>query len=585
LNWLTHFSTTKSYIFDAKPCLDGGVLIGTSSRYDAQDPANQAIGYWAGAIKPNYTTGTITCGYGETTVVGVGTSWLANVEPGMFLFNNASFNTFLGEVKSVESNTSLTLVDKILKSRSANNYALVSVRPLGNRTTTGRITCTTGSATVTGANTKFKYQKLDNGTWDIFRAVDMKYVGQVSSVASNTSLTLTGNAGQNLDNEQYVAVQQDHTYAYDTGTTELGFITAVYARRQFYANRADHKDTDKIWFSSEIDFEAVDKSKQDGDFVRVKGAGTRRHNSPIKAMVPAYNSLLIIKESETYALFGESPDSFEVRKIADDGVLCGMSAQPYKGGVVYAGREAIYWYDGVEAQNISQDKLGEFYKQCVSTFDPETFRMWGMTYRDHYFLHIESVTPPFGVTRGNSSTTPSRLTIVIYLPTYAYSVFTNFDFRGHLALNPEEELGMWYLINDNTGVARVCKLDDVFDTEGLDVLTCEGNTLGPRFHLEMKRFDGDEQVRKKLWKQLTAHYSINGDTLTVDVIPGLDQPGTATSTTFPDTTGAWTPKRVKFLKRAHHLGLRVYETTQRAATSVKLGPFALVIKRQRPQKV
>jgi len=583
LTWGGNFSNSISYILDAKPALAGGALIGTSSRYDATDSANQLIGYWAGARKANYSTGTMTSTLSSTAVTGSGTSWSTNLEPGMFLFK--STGEFIGTVKVVTSNTALTLTDKALFGGAAMSYTAKSLRGLGRRIATGRITCDSASTAVTGTNTKFRYWGLSSGTWDFFRQSDMKFIGTITGTSGNLGATLTSNATASMDNERYVLVQRDSTYAFDTTTAGVGFITAVYAHRQFYANRADHQDIDRFWYSEELDFEAIDTAPADGSFVRVKSGDSKKHSSPIKAMVPANNSLLILKENETFALFGDQPESFEIRRISDDGVLCGMSAVPYNEGVLYAGRDAIYFYDGVEAQNISKDKLGEFYKQCVKTFDPETYRMWGMVERDHYFLHIEHITSPVNTVRKNTVTTPTRVTIVIYLPTNAYTFFTNVDFRGHANMPATSALGMWYVVNDSSAHANICSISDLFDSTGLDTITCEGNTAGPRWYVESKRLSASEQVRKKLWKQLTAHYITNGDSLTVDVIPGLDNPGIASSVVLPNTHGLWQPKRVKFLKRAHHLGLRMYETTPVTSTVVQLGPFAIAFKRMRPQKV
>lgn len=62
---------------------------------------------YAGSRKAQYTTGTLTSTNGSAAVTGSGTSWLANVDAGMILLT--STNNLIGIVKSVESNTALTL--------------------------------------------------------------------------------------------------------------------------------------------------------------------------------------------------------------------------------------------------------------------------------------------------------------------------------------------------------------------------------------------------------------------------------------------------------------------------------------------
>jgi hypothetical protein len=64
---------------------------------------------YGGARKPAYSTGTVTVTLNSQTVTGSGTSWLANVEAGMFLGVGGGEAAAL--IDSVDSNTQLTLRD------------------------------------------------------------------------------------------------------------------------------------------------------------------------------------------------------------------------------------------------------------------------------------------------------------------------------------------------------------------------------------------------------------------------------------------------------------------------------------------
>jgi len=62
--------------------------------------------YYAGSRKTaTYSTGTVSVTAGSTSVTGAGTSWAANLDPGMFLDSSSG----IGVIKSVESDTALTL--------------------------------------------------------------------------------------------------------------------------------------------------------------------------------------------------------------------------------------------------------------------------------------------------------------------------------------------------------------------------------------------------------------------------------------------------------------------------------------------
>jgi hypothetical protein len=74
---------------------------------------------YAGSRKgADYTGVTITAVAGSDQVTGSGTAFLANVDPGMFLYNTSSARA-QGIVKSVESNTALTLLKPIAGSITA----------------------------------------------------------------------------------------------------------------------------------------------------------------------------------------------------------------------------------------------------------------------------------------------------------------------------------------------------------------------------------------------------------------------------------------------------------------------------------
>jgi len=421
-DWNGTLPQAPYYAVDAKPTLLGGSTIGTSSQYNSASPT-QTLVFWRGGNKVDYATGTISFTLGSRTVTGTGTSWTANLSSGMYIFANTSdasrgnFTlTLIGVVKSVESNTSLTLLDVANYTSATQTYNATSVRGMQYRIVKGRITTTTAAATVTGANTKFISQALNTGTWNIYRASDMGWVGKVTSVSNEISATLTANAALALNNEKFVAIRGDGDWARSTmgSDNKVGFLNAFYAGRQWYANNGRALTrTSRVWFSDTGDPEGLDLSAFDGDFFDVSSSvGT---DTPIKALVPAYNGLLVIKENETYAITGSSPTTFSIKKIQDDGTLSGMSAQPYGGGVIWAGVDGIYFYDGISVSNLSSEKLGDYYKNAVRNTDPSTYRMWGMVLRGHYMLHIENLNPSVGVQKGSLSYTPSSLTYVINL--------------------------------------------------------------------------------------------------------------------------------------------------------------------------
>lgn len=614
---------TQPYIQShIRPALKGGLLVGTTSKYDSSTAA-QVLALWRGATKTNYTTGTITVARGATAVTGAGTLWAANVVPGMFLFANTDdpyTDTFIGTVLAVISDTSLTLEVASPHPVTAKSYTLRSLRGLNVRVAKGRITCGTAAATVTGGATKFIDQGIPTGTWQIYKASDFSFVGKVSSVTSNISITLTANASVAMANERFIALKVDtfaNEYSLSTlgNTRKTGWISSVYAERQWYANNGGALDkTARVWFSETSDLEAVDLSSFDGDFLNI--GSTKGALQPIQAVQAAYNALLCMKESETYGIFGTSPTNFQVRKIADDGVINGGSVQSWGGGVIWAGREGINFFDGTQVSNLAQNKLGDYWKNSIRTFDPSRYRVWSVIHRDHYILHIDQIAPTVVPVKGNTSTALTKLCVVINMNTRAFVMWTNMGLRGAVQLPAANGGGAYFMLNGTSSAttkAWVIDANSLFDLEGVDTIQCDGETTtGPDFFMESKKFSAGDSLRKKLFKQLAIFYLVQNGALKVDTVVGLNNVGKTSTTLFTSTGYVWDnlatlfvswdalgaqysvwdaitnsvflPKRVKFLKRSQHLAFRIWQQNN-TLTRVRLGPYQVGYKLQRPGRI
>lgn len=614
-------AATAYRIFDIKPALGGGAMMGVSSSYDANSP-NQGIAFWKGGINAN-GTGTITVAKGSAAVTGTGFN--ASLSPGMWIFANTDEGytaALIGCVQSVNSDSSVTLTTPspyALTAKSANYQALRGIYP---QVTVGRITCDTSSPTVNGGATKFVSQGLTPtssavGIWNLYRASDFTWIGRVKSVESETSLTLgtpggaNANAALSMSDGAYVAIKADADFSVtNTGNiSKVGFLNAVYSERQFYANLGQqYSKTSRIWFSDIANPEALDVTN-DGNWIDIDS--TSMINESIRGLIPAYNSLVIVKENETFGLFGSSPSQFAVRKIHDDGTLSGMSIQAFGGGAIWAGREGIHYFDGTQVQNLMQTKFGDVWKNSIRSFDPSRYRMWSMLVRNHYYCFIESLAPTIGVVKGNVSSTPTTWGVMINMSTRAVSLLTNLNIRGAVTLPASTGKQVWFVANDATkGI--VCDTDFLFDNEGTDTFACDSGTAGPDFFFESKKFDVGQELRLKRFKQLAIHYLIQGADLKVDTVLGLNNIGTTLSTVFPASVFTWdtlrasvgtwdllkaqfatwndiiqgvfVPKRVRFLKRSQHFSFRLYQSSS-AASRVKIGPFEIGFKQMRPGRV
>lgn len=383
--------------------LKRGTWIGASKRYDNQSSA-QALALWRGGIGATGSGGaTMTATRGSKTVTMSG-STTAGVDTGMFVFAAASDvsgtpTTLIGVIQS-KSGSTITLEEPALASVAGGTTAsFTALRGVNPRYAEGSITCATSSATVNGGGTHFKGAGL-GAIWRLFRARDLVYIGDVSSVTSDIQLTLGASAAIAMDNEQYIAIKMDGNFDVSIESSnwdrKLGFLTAVYGGRQFYANTRKTGDTSnyayRLWYSSPLDPEAVNLDDIDGDHLIIPSTGG--FNYPVIGLFGSYNGLCIYKQNEVFLLTGDDPTNFSIRNLlSTDGLIAPMTILPHEGGCIWAGSRGVYLFDGVDVVDVSQN-LGFGYQTALNGRNPETSRAYAAKHRNHYVLAIEDTTPP-----------------------------------------------------------------------------------------------------------------------------------------------------------------------------------------------
>jgi len=167
-------------------------------------------------------TGSVTFTNNSQTVTGVGTLFLSEVTPGMILTDSSGL--IFGVVTAVASNTSLSLEDPWIGSTGVSSPAY-KVNFNGTISLTGSVTFTNGSSAVTGVGTAFLSQLQVGDT--IIDDTGLTQ-GIVSTIASNTSLTLTanwaGSTGVSINARKLVYTEP---LLWDRGTLAYGFIIRV----------------------------------------------------------------------------------------------------------------------------------------------------------------------------------------------------------------------------------------------------------------------------------------------------------------------------------------------------------------------
>lgn len=555
IEWATgesvYFDPSKRYKVATSGHLRGGAIIGVQN-FQGQK-GQTSVAHWGGAAKDTYTTGTVTVAQ-DSTDVTMTTGTVSSDMVGMFLFAVIDLATgagknYIGQVASVNTGTNhLTLVDGALHAVTGRNYKLRSIRPLERRVAKGTVTINKDGSTpkiVNGALTKFKRQMNDGSAtdkWVMFRADDMKLIGVVDTIASDIQLTLVSNSLLNCNKDEYVAinVKGDRTLSL-ADHNDFGWISASYAGRQWYANnpysnKSQPFSASRVWFSDIFDPEALDHTA-DGDHILIPS--TKPPIRPITAMIGLPSCLAVFKENELYAIYGTDETNFSLKRVdVDDGALSPMVLQTYQDGVIFAGSHGIWFFDGQQCFDLTEDRITDWYEKAMEGARARTYGAWSMLYKDTYFLYSDKATPPTGpdrtdnTTNAENGTVADHLALAIRLDRRAFTTLTNFSFQGSVRSPNEETQGTIYLANklDDSALtltgARFCSASDLFYSDGVDTITTDlavpvANQLGPNAFWESKRYDIGQPELKKRFKQLQMQYRL--DSVTGNFIAyGLD---------------------------------------------------------------
>lgn len=377
---------------------------------------------------------------------------LALPTAGMFVYRNVGgtinattgvvtggVDYYIGTIVSASS-TTLTLEKNIIRSGASlaasvpanaatDIIKIVNVRPFIRNHARGLISGTpAGGATLVSGNAgtdaegHWNSAKLGDGTWELYRASDGAWLGHIASVTDNTTLVLdnTGtpyvpnlNSGTfpitQLKADEYIARPYNSTVpspnlnlrgsSVTRGTLSAGIFNAVYAGYQWYGNAGDSINRNRIVFSSYLDPEGVDLSANDADSIIIPSL------SEMRGMASSSSGLVIFMADKTFIIRGNSRFNFSLEELYPEGCLSSMSIVEYGGGVYWASKTGLFYFDGSTVINLTKENLALYYGESVKAFNPQIHRAYGFFHRDYLFMHFNS---------WNSTYTPVR-----YEPVYA----------------------------------------------------------------------------------------------------------------------------------------------------------------------
>lgn len=319
---------------------------------------------------------------------------------------NKTANTFSFALTSNPGNPSGSVdMDESLDVINFTNIPLkfVSVRPYVHVHGRGLLTIADADSSdiisgTAGTSAEGHWQAANITGYNVYRASDNFYIGKVSSVTNNYSAKLWSDSGIKLEGEEYIMRSTDTTDLtndFKVGSTTntianfAGLYTAVYAGYQWYGNFAqDDQNTNRVVFSAAHDREAVDLSLDAADSIIFPG------KSKFRGLGSSSAGLLVFLEDRTYILRGNDRTNFSVEQLVPEGCLCASSIVEYGGGVFWAGKSGIMFFDGASVRNLTKDNLGLYYTDSLDVFNPEQDRIIGFIHKNNLIMHFTAWKSP-----------------------------------------------------------------------------------------------------------------------------------------------------------------------------------------------
>lgn len=618
-------STTKHWesqtIIDAKPALGGGVWVGVTDGYGVIDGV-QALMYWRGAGKATYSEAsrTYTRDSKNITLSNVG-----NVEPGMFVFditnNTGTSNTdngngrYLGVVSAISGSdvilekevlithtATASYTGRTLEFRSFRGFIHQHGRGLGSTDggqyiTSGRLGSDAEgffkAARVTIGNAGGQHRNI------AYRSSDHQYIGRITyeGIVSNIQVQMTDfttDARDFLEDDNYFILRDDYDMVlsgdtvndtkkysmlatnrvYDSRpfltpsgaggsyTPFPGVFNSTYAGRQWFAsvgNTAIKSDqyVNRVVFSGLDNPENINLAPDASDSITIPG------REAIRGIAGSVSGLLVFVENKTYIIKGTRRDNFSLEELYPDGTLCTSSIVQVGGGVIWTGKQGIYYYDGVTVRNFTKDTLGIYYTDGIHQFNSNKDRVYSFVFNNYLVINFTQWDSSYTISRwesipanqvgeGSGATIrltndgqytriiPTSITFSIFLPTGSIGTLSNFTPRGFITTtNLSSTKGLMVMnrraTSDTTGAptenrAQLLDLSTLFTEEINQIVLddCRSNDAnpssagivkaGPDFFLESKQYNFDESTLRKWWRKMMFNLRINNGFMMVEFV-------------------------------------------------------------------
>lgn len=321
--------------------------------------------------------------------------------------------------------------------------------------TTGTITATLNSATVTGSGTSWntvtnavagEYIKLPDGKWY-----------KITAIASDTSLTIertylaATSAGASYTISPWGEVQGK----LGSATAPSGLVTPTPKFIENHINRIWTLDGNTLRFSvldtsvTEEHFNDWDTSNNAGAIIIPSGDGDTG-----TGLYSLNNSLYVFQKHAIWRLYGSSPANFELRNVTNEiGMLDKRTLVEWNDILIFLSDQGVYFFDGSNLRNVTDGVINNFIATWANKTSPVA-TLWGNRY-------ILAYTPS-----GQSSNSEA---IFMDLTRQIWGKMTGLHASAWSAWNGGTDTGQIYFASSNQG--SIYRWDTGGHDDGYEIYT------------------------------------------------------------------------------------------------------------------
>lgn len=246
---------------------------------------------------------------------------------------------------------------------------------------TGTITATNASATITGSGTSWA-TTTNAEVGEYIQLPDSKWY-KITNIASNTSLTIElAYQGSTLSGQSYVISPWGEVQGkLNSSTAVTSLVRPTPAFIENHINRIWVLQGNTLRFSAldtsitEEHFNDWDTSNNAGQINIPAGKG-----DTCTGLYSLNGYLYVFQRNAIWEIFGTSPNNFELRNISNEvGLINKRTLVEYDRYLIfYSGRD-IYLFDGANLKNLSANRVSNFIADFANITSPAAI-LWGSRY-------------------------------------------------------------------------------------------------------------------------------------------------------------------------------------------------------------